>query len=83
MVMTLVILLAIQSAAAPTTTPAPQKEALICRQSQQETGSRIRKGKQCKTEVEWAREDEERTRMSPSARITAGQGDSLTKSPPH
>ena len=48
-----------------------------------ETGSRIRKGKKCQTEEEWAREDEERTRMSPSTRVTEGQGDSLTRSPPH
>ena len=74
------ILLAAQS---PGAAPVQPKQELICRKSQQQTGSRIRKGRQCKTEEEWAREDEERTRMSPSARITEGQGDSLTKSPPH
>jgi len=77
------LLVAAQSAPAPITVPAPTKPPLICRQSQQETGSRIRKGKQCKTEEEWAREDEEKARMSPSARMTEGQGDSLSRSPPH
>jgi len=83
MLTSLAILIALQAPAATPVAPAPQKEALVCRKSQQETGSRIRKGKQCKTEEEWAREDEERTRMAPSARITEGQGDSLTKSSPH
>ena len=81
--MVLLLLLAAQATAAPTGAPVPQKQPVICRQSQQETGSRIRKGKKCQTEEEWVREDEERTRMSPSTRVTEGQGDSLTRSPPH
>jgi len=83
MVLSLSILIAAQAATAPTVVQATPRQALICRQSQQETGSRIRKGKKCQTEEEWAREDEERTRMSPSTRVTEGQGDSLTRSPPH
>jgi len=82
MVISFALLLAAQVPAAVQPVPAPQKEALVCRKEQRETGSRIRKGKQCKTEAEWAREDEERARMAPSARITEGQGDSLTKSSP-
>lgn len=81
--MVLLILLAAQATAAQANSSEPQKQPLVCRQSQQETGSRIRKGKQCKTEGEWAKIDEERTRLSPSTRITEGQGDSLTRSPPH
>jgi hypothetical protein len=77
------LLFAAQSTATPAPAAAPERQALICRPSHEETGSRIRKGKQCKTAEEWAREDEERTRMSPSARMTEGQGDSLTRSPPH
>ena len=82
MVMTFLALL-MTAPAAPTTEPAtPEKPRLVCRKSQQETGSHIRTGRRCKTAEEWAREDEERGRMSPSAQITEGQPDARTKSPP-
>jgi len=78
----LVLLLAAQAAAAAT--PPPEKPQLICRKSEQETGSHIRTGRRCKSAEEWAKEDEEKTRTSASTQITEGQGDSLTKSaPPH
>ena len=66
-------------ATVPTTIEKPQ---LICRQGERETGSHRRTGKRCKTADEWAKEDEDRTRMSPSAQITEGQRDSLSKSSP-
>jgi len=66
-------------ATAPITIEKPQ---LICRQGEKETGSHRRTGKRCKTADEWAKEDEDRTRMSPSAQITEGQRDSLSKSSP-
>jgi hypothetical protein len=66
-------------AATPTTAEKPQ---LICRQGERETGSHRRTGKRCKTADEWAKEDADRTRLSPSAQITEGQRDSLTKSSP-
>ena len=68
----------------PTAAPTPaEKPQLICRQGEKETGSHRRTGKRCKTAEEWAKEDGDRTRLSPSARVTEGQGDSLTKSSPH
>lgn len=83
MIATFLFALVAAQAPAATTASSPTKQELICRKSQQETGSRIRKGRQCKTAEEWARDDEERARMSPSARMTEGQGDSLTRAPPH
>ena len=78
----LVLFLAAQ--AAPAATPPPEKPLLICRKVEQDTGSHIRKGRRCRTQEEWAREDEEKTRRSASTQITEGQGDALTKStPPH
>ena len=82
MVATLFAIIIVAQASASAPVPQPKQE-LVCRKSQQETGSRIRKGRRCKTAEEWAREDEERSRMAPSVRITEGQGDSLTRSPPH
>jgi len=64
--------------AAPAATPPPDKPQLICRKSEQETGSHIRTPRQCKSAEEWAKEDEEKTRASASTKITEGQGDSLT-----
>jgi len=64
--------------AAPAATPPTDKPQLICRKSEQETGSHIRTPRQCKSAEEWAKEDEEKTRASASTRITEGQGDSLT-----
>ena len=76
----LALLLTDPPAVTPTMSDRPQ---LICRQGEKETGSHRRTGKRCKTAEEWAKEDEESARLSPSARITEGQGDSLTRSSPH
>jgi hypothetical protein len=64
--------------AARAATPPTDKPQLICRKSEQETGSHIRTPRQCKSAEEWAKEDEEKTRASASTKITEGQGDSLT-----
>lgn len=78
----LALLLAAQTATTPP--PQPEKPRLVCRKNEQEIGSHIRASRRCKTEEEWAREDEEKTRMSASTQIIEGQGDSLTNSsPPH
>lgn len=79
----LALLFAAQSPTATQSPLPPEKPRLICRKSERVTGSRIRTGRRCETAEEWTREDEERQRMSPSARVTEGQGDALTKSPPH
>ena len=79
----LALLLAAQTAPAATPPPQPEKPRLVCRKSEQETGSHIRASSRCKTEEEWAREDEEKTRASASTQITEGQGDAMTGSPPH
>ena len=81
----LLLLVLAQAAQPATATPDPSttdKPQLICRQGERETLSHRRTGKRCQTAEEWAREDEDRTRLSPSARITEGQGDALTRSSP-
>jgi len=77
------LILATQTEAAAPAPPANDKPQLICRQGERETGSHRRTGKRCLTAEEWSKEDDDRTRLSPSARVTEGQGDSLTKSSPH
>ena len=73
----LALFLAAQTPAVTAAAPA-EKPLLICRKVEQETGSHIRRGRRCLTQEEWAREDAERERMSASARITEGQGDTRT-----
>jgi hypothetical protein len=51
----------------------PPKPMLICRASERELGSRIRKGRKCKTADEWALEDAERDRKPANLRVTEGQ----------
>ena len=75
------LLLAFQAAQPAIVLPAP-KPALICRDSEQETGSHIHTGRRCKTQEDWEREDADRTRVPPSLRVTEGQGDALTKQRP-
>jgi hypothetical protein len=75
------LLFASQPSAAPVA--APDKPKLICRESEQETGSHIRSGRQCKTAEQWQRFDEARQMVPPSLRVTQGQGDALTKQEPH
>jgi hypothetical protein len=62
--------------AAPAATPRPEKPQLVCRKSEQETGSHIRTGRRCKSAEEWAEEDEQKTRASAPTQMTAPQGDS-------
>jgi hypothetical protein len=62
--------------------PTPGRPSKTCRESEVQTGSHIRSGRRCKTAEEWAREDQEKGRLSPSARVTEGQGDALTKTAP-
>lgn len=78
----LALALATQSSAVPA---APvEKPKLICRESEQETGTHIRSGRRCKTAEEWQREEDSARRAAPpSMRITEGQGDALTKQEPH
>jgi hypothetical protein len=70
-----VLLLVADPALAPATV---QKPKLICRESEQELGSHIRTGRRCKTAEEWRQEDLRRDQISPTMRVTAGQGDALT-----
>lgn len=75
-------LLLMAQAVAQTATPPLEKPRLICREGEQETGSHIRTGRQCKTAEEWEREADMRVGVSPSLRVTAGQPDPLTKQRP-
>jgi hypothetical protein len=70
-------------ASEPAVKPQAAKPQLVCRESEQETGSHIRSGRRCKTAEEWAHEDQKRVQVPPSMRVTDGQGDALTKSPSH
>lgn len=62
--------------------PRPEKPKLICRESEEETGSHIRTGRTCKTEEEWQRADDEKGRKPASMRVTEGQPDQLTPQRP-
>lgn len=64
---------------APAIPPPFHKPKLICRESEQETGSHIRGGRHCKTAEEWDRLDQAPRALPPSLRVTAGQGDASTK----
>ena len=69
------LVLVLMFAAAPDSGAAPPvKPMLICRASEREVGSRIRKGRQCKTAEEWAQLDAERDRRPASLQVTEGQG---------
>ena len=76
------LLFGVQANGSPSEAEPPRQK--ICRASVQETGSHIRTGRRCKTAEEWRRLDERQGQVSPSARITAGQGDAMTnQKPPH
>ena len=82
--LTFALIIAAQSTAAVAPSPPIEKPKLICRESEQETGSHIRTGRRCKTEAEWQWEDEARKRKPASARITEAQGDAMKGDPgPH
>jgi hypothetical protein len=78
----LLMMLAAQDAVPAAQAPATQKPQLVCRESEHQTGSHIRVGRQCKTAEEWRQEDEARQVMPPSARITIGQSDPLKREHP-
>ena len=69
----LAVLIVALAAADPAAAVPPAKPMLICRASEREVGSRIRKGRRCKTADEWAREDAERERKPANLRVTEGQ----------
>jgi len=49
--------------------PAAPAPALICREHQKATGTRIRSSRRCKTAEQWQIEDAERERMPTTMRI--------------
>ena len=59
-----------------------EKPKLVCRESEQDTGTHIRAGRKCKTAEEWDRDDAEKRAKAATMRVTEGQGDSLTKQRP-
>jgi hypothetical protein len=75
--LTLMMAVAAQDMPPPLQLP-PPKPKLICRADEQQVGSHIHTGRRCKTAEEWQVEDQRRDAVSPSMRITEGQGDALT-----
>ncbi len=80
--MTPLSFLLIAQAVAQPPSPPNEKVQLVCRDGEQQTGSHIRTGRQCKTMEEWERDAERRVGVSPSLRVTTGQPDPLTKQKP-
>ena len=68
----LILAAAAAQADAPAPSP-PPKPMLVCRASERQVGSRIRKGRKCKTADEWALDDAERDRKPADLRVTEGQ----------
>lgn len=79
--LSLLPLMLASQASVPEVKPQVAKSQLICRESEQETGSHIRSGRRCKTAEQWLDEDRKRGQIPPSMRVTEGQGDALTKKP--
>ncbi|GAA3886756.1 hypothetical protein GCM10022276_02290 [Sphingomonas limnosediminicola] len=77
--LTILILAAQSGANAPAV---GEKPKLVCRESEQDTGTHIRAGRRCKTAEEWDRDDIEKRTKATTMRVTTGQGDALTKQPP-
>ncbi|MFL6801320.1 MAG: hypothetical protein ACJ8EQ_06080 [Sphingomicrobium sp.] len=72
--MPLAALLIALAAAPPGAAPqAPPAASLICRSSEREVGSRIRRGRQCKSAQEWELDDARRDRRPADLRVTEGQ----------
>ncbi|HKX92374.1 MAG TPA: hypothetical protein VJM15_08125 [Sphingomicrobium sp.] len=70
----LLVALAVSAAAAPAATDGtPPNPTLICRAGERQVGSRIRKGRTCKTAEQWAIEDARRDRKPADMRVTEGQ----------
>jgi hypothetical protein len=70
MLLTILAALAVAPADSDATPPRP---TLICRAGERQVGSRIRKGRTCKTADEWAIEDARRDRKPADLRVTEGQ----------
>jgi hypothetical protein len=62
-------------AGGPAPVSVPQKPQLLCRASEQQTGSHVRTGRRCKTAEQWRIEDQRLDTIPPSMRITEGQND--------
>ena len=65
--------LALAAAAADAPPTAEPKPILVCRASERQVGSRIRKGRKCKTAEDWALDDAARDRRPADLRVTEGQ----------
>ena len=78
MLSSLVLIMALAAQDLPPPLQLPPKPKLICRQDETQVGSHIHTGRRCKTAEEWQVEDQRRNAVSPSMRITEGQGDALT-----
>jgi hypothetical protein len=74
----LILMMAVAAQDMPPPLQLPQKPKLICRGDEQQVGSHIHTGRRCKTAEEWQLEDQRRDAVSPSMRVTEGQGDALT-----
>ncbi len=72
------------AAPAPVAVPGapPDKPRLVCRESEQETGSHIHTSRRCKTAEEWLVEDKKRAAVPPNIRENRGRFDGLTKDLP-
>ena len=83
--MPLMLLAVALASAAPQSAPAAaaEKPSLICRESENLTGSHIRTGRRCKTAEQWQIEDAKRDRLPPSLRVTEGQMDGRPPVQPH
>jgi len=79
----MLLAVALASASPEPTSAAPPKPPLICRESENLTGSHIRTGRRCKTAEQWQIEDAKRDRAPPSLRVTEGQMDGRPPAQPH
>jgi hypothetical protein len=79
----MLLAIALASAAPQPAQPPAEKPPLICRESENLTGSHIRTGRRCKTAEEWQVEDARRDRAPPSLRVTEGQMDGRPPAQPH
>jgi hypothetical protein len=81
-----VVLLAmvlLSGAGQESSSPRPaEKPKLVCRETEQLTGSHVRTGRRCKTPEQWLLEDAELDRIPPTMRITKGQEDGRPVQPP-
>jgi hypothetical protein len=79
----MLLAVALASAAPQSQQPPAEKPPLICRESENMTGSHIRTGRRCKTSEQGQIEDARRDRVPPSLRVTEGQMDGHPPAQPH